>query len=247
MTSQQTPLLGGAAVAGYPIAVLHIASRYPLVPGNAQHAQSYDFPVLYICVDIDDPHALMKGDPSIAPLVLEACEKAASAGARAVVGACGSFAYFQKEVSQQASIPVFLSIMTQVPFLLQSLGSKTLGVIAAKASAINARLFKACDITTPERLAITDMASSGEFQTMLRQSAPMNTARLEEEACAVATALVSQHPDIGALVLQCSDLPPFAASIQTATNLPVFDVISLAKMAYHASFQPHYSGYRRIA
>lgn len=30
-------------------------------------------------------------------------------------------------------------------------------------------------------------------------------------------------PDMGAILLECTDLPPFGSAIQEATDLPVFD------------------------
>lgn len=35
------------------------------------------------------------------------------------------------------------------------------------------------------------------------------------------------HPDIGAIVLECTDLPPFSAAIRRATGLPVFDIVTM--------------------
>ncbi len=39
--------------------------------------------------------------------------------------------------------------------------------------------------------------------------------------------LVEKRPEAGAILLQCSDLPPFAWPIQNATGLPVYDMNTL--------------------
>ena len=35
-----------------------------------------------------------------------------------------------------------------------------------------------------------------------------------------------KHPDIGALVLECTNMLPFAADIRDATGLPVYSMLS---------------------
>jgi len=45
---------------------------------------------------------------------------------------------------------------------------------------------------------------------------------------------VVEHPDIGAIVLECTNMPPYTLDIQRATGRPVFDVVSLVRMV-HAS------------
>jgi len=36
----------------------------------------------------------------------------------------------------------------------------------------------------------------------------------------VAGRLVAEHPEIGAIVLECTNMPPYRADIQAATGLP---------------------------
>jgi aspartate/glutamate racemase len=238
-------LRSGLAVEGYVVGVLHLESRYPLPPGNAQHAQTYPFPVAFEAVPVTDPLALMRGEPSIEPLLIAACERLVRRGVRVIVGACGSFAYYQKAVAETASVPVFCSVLTQVPLILQSLGRKRLGVICASDSSMNQRIYAACDVADPSRLAIAQMKGHSEFDRMLTQREPMEEARLREQTVAVAEQLARTHSDIGALLLQCSDLPPYAAAIQEATDLPVFDAVSLVHWAQHAAYSPTYQGLRR--
>jgi Asp/Glu/hydantoin racemase len=50
----------------------------------------------------------------------------------------------------------------------------------------------------------------------------------------VAEVLVKDNPDVSAIVLECTDLPPFAAAIRQATGVPVFDMVTLTNMLYEA-------------
>ena len=50
----------------------------------------------------------------------------------------------------------------------------------------------------------------------------------------MARRLVADHPEIGAIVLECTNMPPFRADIQHATGLPVFDITTLVRMVRDA-------------
>ena len=48
--------------------------------------------------------------------------------------------------------------------------------------------------------------------------------------------LVARHPDIGAIVLECTNMPPYAAALQEAIGLPVYDIYSMITW-FHAGLQ----------
>lgn len=53
--------------------------------------------------------------------------------------------------------------------------------------------------------------------------------KLEAELVQAAWNLVKRRPDVGAIVLECTQLPPFAKAIQAAVKVPVFDVYTLGE------------------
>ena len=71
----------------------------------------------------------------------------------------------------------------------------------------------------------------------------MDNLWLSKDLSELASAAVSEHPEIGAILLECSDLPPYACDIQRATGLPVFDFISLINWVEHAVVQKRYYGF----
>lgn len=44
------------------------------------------------------------------------------------------------------------------------------------------------------------------------------------------------HPEVGALVLECTNFVPFSQAIRDATRLPVFDLYTLVMQAYEATW-----------
>ena len=66
--------------------------------------------------------------------------------------------------------------------------------------------------------------------------------RLEKEVLSVVDVLVKENPEMGALVIECTDLPPFAHLIQQKANVPIFDIITLTNMVYEAVVRTNYQG-----
>ena len=83
---------------GQPLGIIAVDLDYPKVPGNVVNATTYDFPVLYEMVSFEIEQ-LFAGDPSIKEQVIAAAKKLEAEGVRAIIGACGYFAHFQKDVA----------------------------------------------------------------------------------------------------------------------------------------------------
>jgi hypothetical protein len=66
--------------------------------------------------------------------------------------------------------------------------------------------------------------------------------KLEEEVVSAAVNLARENPDIGAIVMEGTDFPPFSYIIQQKLNLPVFDIITLTNMVYQAVVRKGYDG-----
>lgn len=233
---------GGVSLAGYTVGVLCLRTSHPLLPGNVQHAQSFDAPVLYHVIDLEDPWPLMRGEPQIAAMLTDGVAALARQGVRAVAGACGSFAYYQRAVANSAPVPVFLSILTQVPFLLQSLSPRSrMAVICAVGESMNARIHEQCGIDDPSRLYVAPMRGRPAFDALLDQGTLHDVEALRHETVECAVAAAAQ-PGVSAILIQCSELPPFAADIQLATGLPVFDMTTLIRWLTLATDCRPYAG-----
>lgn len=235
-------VFGGVSCAGYPVGILTISTRHPLLPGNVQHAQSFLEPVLYGEVPVSDPMLLIRGEESLLKPILEVAHSLVRKGVRVIAGACGSFAYYQKAVADAVEVPAFLSILTQVPFIQRSLGSKKLCILCAAGISMNERVFEQCGITDRTNLVIREMKNHAEFDLMMKATSSMNPALLESEVVQVSIDAMREEPGIGAFLLQCSDLPPFGAAIQRATALPVFDMTLLIRWLHSASYYRTYPG-----
>ena len=95
---------------------------------------------------------------------------------------------------------------------------------------------------TPETLAaagarpdtpVAGVAPDGYFARTIREGrATLDRARMSADVVAAARTLVEVHRDIGAIVLECANMPPYRAAVVSAVGLPVFDAVSLIDWFY---------------
>jgi Asp/Glu/hydantoin racemase len=84
-------------------------------------------------------------------------------------------------------------------------------------------------------LAVVGMETEKEFtRVLLDDELELDVDAAREEHIRVARRLVREHPDVGAIVLECTNMPPYADDIRRETGLAVFDITSLVRMAHDA-------------
>lgn len=231
---------------GESIGILILDAAYPCVPGNVGNASTYDFPVRYKVVkNASIDRLLNQRDPSLLEPFIVAARELQDEGVRAVTGACGFMALFQRQVADALDIPVFLSSLLQVPFIYQMLprGQK-IGVISADSSALTDGHFANVGISPDIPLILAGMENQLEFrEAVLLEKGTLDSDQIQREVVEVAKQMVDKDPDIAAIVLECSDLPPYAAAVQAAVQRPVFDFITMIQYVHSALVRKPFQGF----
>ena len=94
-----------------------------------------------------------------------------------------------------------------------------------------------------DRLVVEHIGDLPAFHAIRYGETRLDNGKLTEEMCQRVKSLLEREKDIGAILLECSDLPPYAKAIQTVSGLPVFDFNTMIDMIYHAVVQKTYYGY----
>ena len=232
----------GAYVGGHAVGIIAVDLVYPKLPGNVANATTFDFPVLYKKVSFEIEQ-LFSGDPALEEMIVDAAKELVADGARAIIGACGYFAHFQKQVAAAVDVPVFLSSLVQVPMIKIGLRpEQKILVLCASGDDMN-REFLAKVNANLDDCIIQDVGSLESFAPIRWGKTELDNRRLSKDLAELALSVVSEHPEIGAILLECSDLPPYACDIQRATGFPVYDFISLINWVEHAVVQKRYYGF----
>lgn len=199
--------------------------------GNSTNLKSYPFPVKLVYVEGANVETVIT-HPSrelLANMIKISKKLVNEDGIKAISTSCGFNAIFQKELAEALDVPVFTSALLQVPFVHNLIGkNKIVGVITANKSALSKEHFHACGITDDINVEVMGLENAKEWSKIFEKpDEEFDIDVVTEEIIGVAKKGVAEHPNIGAIVLECTDLPPYAAKIREAVNLPVFDFSSM--------------------
>jgi len=230
---------------GYTIGILVIEAYFPRLPGALGNATTFPFPVLYKVVrGATGERVVREPDQDTIMRYVAGARELESQGVRAITTTCGFTAIFQRELAECVDVPVFASSLLLVPLIARMLKEKQrVGIVTADARYITQRHFDGVGVD-PDRIHLAGMEGCPEFESVVfRDKHALDVVRMEEEVIGVATKLVAQHPEVRAILLECSLLPPFAKAVQEATHLPVFDYTSLVTMVHSSLVRKPFEGY----
>ena len=199
--------------------------------GNSTNPASYPFPVKLVEVPgaNTDTVILHPSQKLLEDMIALSRKLVAEEGIRAITTSCGFNAIFQKALAEAVDVPVFSSSLLQVPFVQQLVGqNRAVGVLTASKSSLTREHMRACGITKEMNVVVMGLENAPEWSKIFtRPDTPFNMETVSQEILDVARDGVRQHPEIAAIVLECTDLPPYAARIRRELNLPVFDFNSM--------------------
>jgi hypothetical protein len=205
------------------LGVLMLQTRFPRPPGDIGHPASFGFPVRYRVVPGAYPAAVVRGqDPALLAPFIAAGAELVHEGARALTTSCGFLARWQHELQAALPVPVWSSSLLH----LAQLQGLRCGVITIEAAALTPDHFTAVDAdpSTPVE-GITP--GSALHTTLLEDRSTLDEADAERQVVAAGQRLLARHPALQALVLECTNLPPYAGALRRATGLPVHDILTL--------------------
>ncbi len=237
----------GQNIAGYPIGIIYIDDvYYPMMPGNIVNGYTFDFPVRLKAVEGLSIPSLFQAENQVGEQVLKACKELQKEGVRAISAACGFFGNYQEMVAEQMDIPVAISSLIQLPWIAALLRrDEKIGVLTADKSSLTDRLLDNCGVseTLKNRLEIKDLCYEKEFSCIIQGRGEFDNGEVEKEVVAKALEIIKENEGVGAILLECSDMPPYAHAVQAATRLPVFDFTTLIRWLHTGVCQTPYHGY----
>lgn len=198
--------------------------------GNSTNPDSYAYPVRFCRVVGANIQTILENpDREILARMIQEARTMVTEGIRAITTSCGFNAIFQKELADALNVPVFTSSLLQVPFVHRTLGKgRAIAVLTAKKTALREEHFRAVGITPDMPVKTFGLDECPEWNKIfIAPDDDVDLAVIREEVVGTALRSVEKNPTIGAFVLECTDLPPFAQAIREATGRPVFDFITL--------------------
>lgn len=236
---------GGQNLYGQAIGILMLETRFPRILGDIGNATTWDFPVVYRIVKGASPTRVVReADPMLLKPFIEAAQDLEKVGVKAITTCCGFLAMFQEEIANAVNVPVFTSSLMQIPLVYRMLKSnQKVGIITVDSGSLT-RNHLACVGADSVPTVIVGTEEGEEFtRVMLGNELTLDVDKVRNDLITVAKRLISQHPEVGAIVLECANMPPYAKSIQEEVKLPVFDIYTLTNMVYSAVVKRDFVGF----
>jgi Asp/Glu/hydantoin racemase len=228
---------GGFNQYGFTVGILMLDTRFPRIVGDMGNAGTFDFPVRYHRVTGADPDLVVRrGAEGLLPAFIDGARALEREGVGAITTNCGFLVKFQRQLAAAVRVPVFTSSLLLVPLVHRMLGpGRRVGIMTVSAATLTREHLDVSGIGPDIPVAIAGLETEKEFTRVLLGNEPeLDVDAARDEHVRVARRLVSEHPDLGALVLECTNMPPYSADLQRATGLPVFDVVSLVRLVHGA-------------
>ena len=207
------------------------------IPGNIVHPETFRYPIKFIRVKganyrtvVEQPNEMVLAE------MIKAAREMEDAGVKAITTSCGFNAIFQKELANAVAVPVFSSSLMQVPMVYNMLKQgHQIGIITADKGSLTRQHLEHAGIDKSIPLCIAGMEDTEEFSKARKDpEARVDHGKFIQEVVDVAVMLASENQNLGAIVLECTDLPPAAAAIRERLGLPVFDIVTLMNMVHES-------------
>lgn len=230
---------GGKSLYGAPLGILMLDARFPRILGDMGNGQTWPFPVLYRVVRGASPEkVVLQGARGTLDAFIEAGRELVDLGAEAITTNCGFLALFQQEFSQALGVPVATSSMMQVPWVQATLPpGKRVGLVTVSGSTLSPAHLAAVNV--PADIPVAGTENGKEFFRVLikAEKEDMDIDLAQQDILEAGRDLVRRHPEVGAIVLECTNMPPYAAALQVELGLPVYDIYSMITW-FHAGLRP---------
>jgi hypothetical protein len=239
---------------GMGLGIIILDDVYPGFPGDVRNASAYPFPIQYEVAEGVDIWSLVWEDdksPCLEP-IRRAAKKLERMGCRAIAAECGYFALFQQEIAATVNVPVFMSSLLQVPLAQQLIGpDKVVGILAAQKQRMTEDHLRSVGIQIGSNYVVAGAEDEGrcpEFDHLWIASLRPDPVgayydKAEKEFLAVATDFFAAYPNMGAMLMECTGMQPFARAVQARIDIPIFTWGTLLDYAYSVVVHRDYYGH----
>jgi Asp/Glu/hydantoin racemase len=230
---------GGKSIYGAPLGILMLEARFPRIPGDMGNGLTWPFPVLLRVVRGASPErVVLEGARGLLDAFVAAAEDLIDLGAEAITTNCGFLSLFQAEMAARLSVPVATSSLMQVPMVQATLPpGRRVGIVTVSAASLTPAHLDAAGVPRDTPVAGTE-GGREFFRVLIRgEKQELDVALAAADIIEAGRDLVARRPEVGAIVLECTNMPPYAHALRAALGLPVYDIYSFITW-FHAGLRP---------
>ncbi len=224
---QSSAVAGGKTVYGASVGILMLDTRFPRIPGDIGNAGTWPFPVLYKVVRGASPdHVVRRRAEGLAERFIDAARELVADGADGITTNCGFLVLFQDQLAAAVGVPVASCSLMQVPTVQALLPpGRRVGVITISKASMTPEHLAASGVPMDTPIVGTD--DGREFsRAILDDESALDVELARADLIDAGHRLVKDFPDTGAIVLECTNMVPYAADLRQWLGLPVYSIYS---------------------
>jgi len=225
MTTPSRIAHGGKTLYGARVGILMLETRFPRIPGDMGNGETWPFPVLYKVVPGASPRRVVcERAEGLLDQFLAAADELVRLGADGITTTCGFLSLYQREIAAHVGVPVATSSLMQIPLIESVLPpGKRVGVLTVSAANLTGEHLRAAGADPATPVVGTDDGS--EFsRVMIGDEERLDAAAAERDILAAGDRLIATHDGIGAVLLECTNMVPYARALSQRLRLPVFSI-----------------------
>ena len=228
------------------LGILSLDTAFPRVRGDVGCGETFDFPVKYATVDGADPEEIVhRAGDAVLPRFIRAAEGLVDDGCLGIATTCGFLVRWQRELAAALPVPVLTSSLLVLPLVARTLPvGRMVGVVTYSVDALTPAVLDAAG--APHDTPVEGVNPSGCFAQAIRYGAMnLDRGKMSADVADAARRLVARRSEVGAIVLECANMPPYREAVVAATGLPVFDTAQVLTWFYRGiegSARPHADG-----
>lgn len=212
---------GPNVFAGGFLGVIVLDTHFPRPPGDigcpATWARAGIPARLHVVAGASARRVVQDQDPALLGPFIDAARALATEGARLITTSCGFLAAWQAELQAAVPVPVIASS------LLQCADLPVPGIVTFDAASLHPALLRQAGV--PDGTPVEGLAPGCELQSrILADDTVLDLAQAQQDVVSAAVRLVSRHPHVQTVVLECTNMPPYRAAVALATGRPVHDL-----------------------
>ena len=213
------------------LGILMLDTRFPRPQGDLGNAASWGVATESMVVPgVGPQEAVQTAEGLRASQLLPAFERAArqlvERGVAAITTSCGFLVLLQDELARASPVPVVTSSLLQLPALLED--EAQVGVLTVSAERLGEEHLRCAGVTAGRihDVVVEGMPQDSTFVRAILGNQPgADMSHVAHEVVAASLRLKARAPRVRTLVLECTNLPPYAQAIEAATGWRVLSLV----------------------
>jgi len=210
--------------------VIMLDTHFPRFTGDIGNPDTWPFDVIYKVAKGASARAVVgaTSGQNLQPFI-DAGIALQNMGVSGITTSCGFLALMQSDIARHLAVPFLASSLVQLPWVQATLpAGKRAGILTISATALTPAHLLAAGIT--HSVPIQGCENGREFaRAILDDATHMDQTLCAQDNINAAVELRQRCPDLGAIILECTNMAPYSAAIHQATGLPVYSIYTLIR------------------